>query len=71
MGAQCPKIESAVARVRAQAELGDAVPLIGDNRKVLVLKVEDIALMARGRAVMPLCKLLLPRSQLKPGGRHL
>ena len=44
--------EGAVARVCLQAELGDAVALVGDNRKMLILKLEDIPLMTRGRGVI-------------------
>ena len=52
MDAAVPENRGAVARVCAQTELGDAVALIGDNPKVLVLKVDDIPLMVRGRAVI-------------------
>jgi topoisomerase-4 subunit A len=44
--------EGAVARVCLQAELGDAVALVGDNRKMLVVKLDDIPLMTRGRGVI-------------------
>jgi topoisomerase IV subunit A len=41
-----------VAKVCVQAELGDAVALVGDNRKMLVVKLDDIPLMTRGRGVI-------------------
>ena len=44
--------EGAVARVCAQAETGDAVAFVGDNRKMLVLRLDDIPLMTRGRGVI-------------------
>jgi topoisomerase IV subunit A len=44
--------EGAVARVCEQAELGDAVALVGDNRKMLILQLDDIPLMTRGRGVI-------------------
>jgi topoisomerase IV subunit A len=44
--------EGAVARVCVQAEIGDAVALVGDNRKMLILKVDEIPLMTRGRGVI-------------------
>jgi topoisomerase IV subunit A len=44
--------EGAVARACVQAELGDAVALVGDNRKMLILKLDDIPLMTRGRGVI-------------------
>jgi topoisomerase-4 subunit A len=44
--------EGAVARVCVQAELGDAVALVGDNRKMLIVKLDDIPLMTRGRGVI-------------------
>jgi topoisomerase IV subunit A len=44
--------EGAVARVCVRAELGDAVALVGDNRKMLVLKLDEIPLMTRGRGVI-------------------
>ncbi|HEY1260038.1 MAG TPA: DNA topoisomerase IV subunit A, partial [Stellaceae bacterium] len=31
---------------------GDAVALVGDNRKMVVLKLDDIPLMTRGRGVI-------------------
>ncbi len=43
--------EGAVARVCLQAQLGDAVALVGDNRKMLIVKLDDIPLMTRGRGV--------------------
>lgn len=44
--------EGAVARVCVQAEEGDAAALVGDNRKMLILKLDDIPLMTRGRGVI-------------------
>ncbi len=44
--------EGALARICLPAEGGDAVALIGDNRRMLVLKIDDIPLMARGRGVI-------------------
>jgi topoisomerase IV subunit A len=44
--------EGAVARVCVQAETGDAVALVGDNRKMLVVKLDEIPLMTRGRGVI-------------------
>ncbi|MGC2201207.1 MAG: DNA topoisomerase IV subunit A [Stellaceae bacterium] len=44
--------EGAVARVCTQAELGDAVAILGDNRKMLIVKLEEIPLMTRGRGVI-------------------
>jgi topoisomerase IV subunit A len=44
--------EGAVARVCVEAELGDAVALVGDNRKMLILQLDDIPLMTRGRGVI-------------------
>jgi topoisomerase-4 subunit A len=44
--------EGAVARVCAQAETGDAVVFVGDNRKMLVVKLDEIPLMTRGRGVI-------------------
>jgi topoisomerase IV subunit A len=44
--------EGAVARICAQAETGDAVALVGDNRKMLILHLDDIPLMTRGRGVI-------------------
>ncbi|MGA8381835.1 MAG: DNA topoisomerase IV subunit A [Stellaceae bacterium] len=44
--------EGAVARLCAPAEGGDAVALVGDNRRMLVLKLDDIPLMTRGRGVI-------------------
>jgi topoisomerase IV subunit A len=43
----------AVARICAQAELGDAVVLVGDNRSMLVIKLDDVPLMTRGRRRHP------------------
>jgi topoisomerase-4 subunit A len=44
--------EGAVARVCIQAEHGDAAAFVGDNRKMLILPLEDIPLMTRGRGVI-------------------
>src|SRR6266404_5756423 len=44
--------EGAVARICAQAEAGDAVAFVGDNRKMLIIKLDDIPLMTRGRGVI-------------------
>jgi topoisomerase-4 subunit A len=41
--------EGAVAHICTQAEGGDAVALVGDNRKMLVVRLDDIPLMTRGR----------------------
>jgi topoisomerase-4 subunit A len=42
----------AAACVCAPAEGGDAVAFVGDNRKMLVVKLDDIPLMTRGRGVI-------------------
>jgi topoisomerase-4 subunit A len=44
--------ECAAACICAQAEGGDAVALVGDNRKMLIVKLDDIPLMTRGRGVI-------------------
>ena len=44
--------EGAVARVCTQAEGGDAVAFVGDNRKMLIVKLDEIPLMTRGRGVI-------------------
>jgi topoisomerase-4 subunit A len=44
--------EGAVARLCTQAEGGDAVAFVGDNRKMLIVKLDDIPLMTRGRGVI-------------------
>jgi len=44
--------EGAVARICAQAEAGDAVALVGDNRRMLIVKLDEIPLMTRGRGVI-------------------
>jgi len=44
--------EGAVARVCTPAEGGDAVAFVGDNRKMLIVKLDDIPLMTRGRGVI-------------------
>jgi topoisomerase-4 subunit A len=47
----------AVARICLRAEDGDAVAFVGDNRRMLVVKLDDIPLMTRGRGVILLrCK---------------
>jgi topoisomerase IV subunit A len=42
----------ATARICVQAEGGDAVAFVGDNRKMLVVKLAEIPLMTRGRGVI-------------------
>ncbi len=44
--------DGAVARICLPAEDGDAVALVGDNRRMLVVKLDDIPLMSRGRGVI-------------------
>jgi topoisomerase IV subunit A len=44
--------EGAAARICLRAEEGDAVAFVGDNRRMLVVKLDDIALMTRGRGVI-------------------
>ena len=44
--------ERAVARICLRAEDGDAVALVGDNRRLLIVKIDDIPLMTRGRGVI-------------------
>jgi topoisomerase IV subunit A len=44
--------EGAAARACLQAEIGDAVAFVGDNRKMLVVKLDEIPLMTRGRGVI-------------------
>jgi topoisomerase-4 subunit A len=44
--------EGAVAQVCVQAEGGDAAAFVGDNRKMLIVKLDDIPLMTRGRGVI-------------------
>jgi len=44
--------EGAVARICIPAEGGDAVAFVGDNRKMLIVKLDDISLMTRGRGVI-------------------
>jgi len=44
--------EGAIARACVQAEGGDAVALVGDNRRLLIVKLDDIPLMTRGRGVI-------------------
>ena len=45
--------EGAVACVCVQAEGGDAVAFVGDNRRMLIVKLDDIPRMTRGRGVLP------------------
>jgi topoisomerase IV subunit A len=42
----------AVAQICMRAEDGDAVALVGDNRKLLIVKLDAIPLMTRGRGVI-------------------
>ncbi len=44
--------EGAVARICIPAEGGDAVAFVGDNRKMLIVKLDGIPLMTRGRGVI-------------------
>jgi topoisomerase IV subunit A len=44
--------EGAVARICLPAEEGDAVAFVGDNRRMLVIKLDEIPLMTRGRGVI-------------------
>jgi topoisomerase-4 subunit A len=44
--------DGAIARACVQAEGGDAVALVGDNRRMLIVKLDDIPLMTRGRGVI-------------------
>jgi len=44
--------EGALARVCMPAEGGDAVALVGDNRRLLIVKLDDIPSMTRGRGVI-------------------
>jgi topoisomerase-4 subunit A len=44
--------EGAVARICLRAEDGDAVAFVGDNRRMLVVRLDDIPLMTRGRGVI-------------------
>jgi topoisomerase IV subunit A len=44
--------EGAAARVCTQAESGDAVAFVGDNRRMLIVKLDEIPLMTRGRGVI-------------------
>ncbi|MGC2523602.1 MAG: DNA topoisomerase IV subunit A [Stellaceae bacterium] len=44
--------EGAVARICLRAEDGDAVAFAGDNRRMLVVRLDDIPLMTRGRGVI-------------------
>jgi topoisomerase-4 subunit A len=45
-------IEGAIAKVCVQAELGDAAAFVGNNRKMLIVKLDEIPLMTRGRGVI-------------------
>ncbi len=42
----------ALAHICLRAEEGDAVALVGDNRRMVVVKLDDIPLMTRGRGVI-------------------
>jgi topoisomerase IV subunit A len=42
----------ATARICLPAEGGDAVAFVGDNRRMLVVRLDDIPLMTRGRGVI-------------------
>ena len=44
--------EGAVARICMPAESADAVAFVGGNRKMLIVKLDDIPLMTRGRGVI-------------------
>jgi topoisomerase-4 subunit A len=44
--------EGSIAQVCVRAEGGDAVAFVGDNRKMLVVRLDDIPLMTRGRGVI-------------------
>ena len=44
--------EGAVAQACLQAQIGDAVAFVGDNRKMLIVKLDEIPLMTRGRGVI-------------------
>src|SRR5271167_3165585 len=44
--------EGAVARICLRAEEGDAVAFIGDNRRMLVVRLDEIPRMTRGRGVI-------------------
>src|SRR5262249_56231716 len=44
--------KGAAACICAPAEGGDAIALVGDNRKMLIVKLDDIPLMTRGRGVI-------------------
>ncbi len=44
--------EGAVGRICMPAEGGDAVVFVGDNRKMLIVKLDDVPLMTRGRGVI-------------------
>ncbi|MGH7030388.1 MAG: hypothetical protein ACREEZ_08185 [Stellaceae bacterium] len=41
-----------MARICLRAEAGDAVVFVGDNRRMLVVPLDDIPLMTRGRGVI-------------------
>jgi topoisomerase IV subunit A len=42
----------ATARICLRAEGGDAVAFVGDNRRMLVLRLDEVPLMSRGRGVI-------------------
>jgi len=44
--------EGAVARLCVRAEDGDVVAFVGDNRRMLIVKLDEIPLMTRGRGVI-------------------
>ncbi|MGH7116184.1 MAG: DNA gyrase C-terminal beta-propeller domain-containing protein, partial [Stellaceae bacterium] len=44
--------DGAMARICLRAEAGDAVVFVGDNRRMLVVPLDDIPLMTRGRGVI-------------------
>jgi topoisomerase IV subunit A len=44
--------EGTAARICAKAESGDAVAFVGDNRRMLIVKLDEIPLMTRGRGVI-------------------
>jgi topoisomerase IV subunit A len=44
--------EVATARICLRAEEGDAVAFVGENRRMLVVRLDDIPLMTRGRGVI-------------------
>ena len=44
--------EGAAARVCAPAQSGDAVAFVGDNRRMLIVKLDEIPLMTCGRGII-------------------